>query len=222
MKKIVVFAAVLVMSIAALSAKSWTNYAGFGWNLPMDLSVNVPNRSLASDMYFENQTGLETFYMGIKSNGFAVKAAFDLNGSGINETMNGENYLGVNENIQLGIGFAPLHEGNFTLAVFGMTGLDISAFYVKTTFTDTVLNETSTMEYTQGYIAWMLGGNITASYKVKKHLSVYASCSVYHLTEGLYVDKCETDSRYYADMEETNTADPTVKVIPTIGICWKF
>lgn len=222
MKKILGLALIFVVgSFAALSAGTWTNFAGFGWNLPMDETFTADDYNNGEEIVLENQTGLEGFFMGFNQNGFAVKSSADINWSGINHEMNGVPYAGVNVNLQVGAGFAPLRSNSFTLALFGMVGLDASAFYSESTRYDTAFNENITSKYTEGQIAYMLGGNITAIYTPTESFSVFASCSVNRVTSGLYVFKAEF-SDVYANSDDSYETNPTLKIIPTIGVCWKF
>lgn len=222
MKKIIGIALILIFgSVAALSADTWTNIAGLGWNLPMDETFNANGYNNGEDIVLENQTGLNAFYMGVHKCGFAVKADSNLNYSGINHEMNNVPYIGVNESIQIGAGFAPVHSENVTIALFGMAGLDVSAFYSTSSWTDTAANEKITAEYEEGQVAFMVGGNITAMYTPTKHFSVFASCSVNRVLQGLY--EFEADfSDVYADSEDTYITNPTIKIMPTVGVCWKF
>lgn len=222
MKKILGLALIFVLgSFAALSAGTWTSYTGFGWNLPMDETFTADSYNNGEEVVLENQTGLEVIYMGIGQKGFAVKTSFDINYSEINHEMNGVPYTGANVNLQLGAGFAPVRSDRFTLALFAVAGLDASAFYSESTNFDSAFSRDITSKYTEGQIGAMLGGNITAAYTPSKSFSVFASCSVNHVTQGLYVLTAEF-SDVYANSEDTYETNTALKVIPTIGVCWKF
>lgn len=222
MKKILGLALTFAIgSMAALSAKTWTNNVGFGWNIPMDLSFNSNEFHNGEEILLKNQTGLELFYMGIHSNGFAVKGSFDINYSGINHEMNYTPYIGINVNMQLGAGYAPFHSEKFTLGVFGMFGIDISSFYCESTAYDNLAMKNITSKYTEGFGGYMLGANITAVYTPVSTFSLFASCSVNYVAAGAYLRKAEF-SDVYANSEELFNTNGTVKVIPTIGISWKF
>ncbi len=222
MKKILgIFASLIFGSMTALSANGWTNAAGFGWNLPMDFTFSADDYNNGEDVVLENQTGLEFFYMGIGENGFAVKGAFDLNYSGINHEINNTPFIGVNLNCQLGAGYAPINSEKFTLGLFGMIGLDASAFYSESTSYDSLAQKNITSEYSEGQIGYMLGGNVTAVYTPSVRFSLFASCSVNYVTPGIFLVKAEFCD-VYADSEDYFETESSVKVIPTIGICWKL
>lgn len=222
MKKILGIVGALVFgSMAALSAEGWTNISGFGWNLPMDLTFTADEYNNGEEVVLENQTGLELFYMGFSEKGFAVKAAMDLNYSGINHEFDNTPFFGANVNIQLGAGYAPVHSEKFTLGLFGMIGLDASPFYSESTSYDTAMHKEITSQYTEGYIGYMLGGNITAMFTPKSNITLFASCSVNYVTTGVYLVRAEF-SDIYANTENYLNTNGTVKVIPTIGMCWKF
>lgn len=222
MKKILgIIGAMVLGSMAALSAKSWTNIAGFGWNIPMDFSFTADEYKNGEEVVLENQTGLEMSYMGIGKKGFAVKTAFDLNYSGINHEFENTPFLGVNVNLQTGLGYAPVHSEKFTFGLFGMMGLNASAFASESTTYNSFEQKEITSKYSEGQIGYMLGGNITAMYTPKSHFSLYASCSVNYVTPGIYLVKAEF-SDVYGNSEEVFDTNGTVKIIPTIGVCWKF
>lgn len=222
MKKILGIVATLVFgSMAALSAKTWTNVSGFGWNIPMELSFSSNEFNNGEEVVLKCQTGLEGFYMGIHSSGFAVKGACDINYSGINHEMDNTPYLGINLNMQLGAGYAPFRSEKFTLGVFGMVGIDISSFYCESTSYDSLANKNITSKYTEGFAGYLIGGNITAVYTPVSCFSVFASCSVNYVTPGEYLRKAEF-SDVYASSENVYSTNGTVKVIPTIGVSWKF
>lgn len=222
MKKILgIIGAMVLGSMAALSAKEWKNFAGLGWNLPMDFTFTADDYNNGEKVVLENQTGLELFYMGISEKGFAVKAAVDLNGSGINHEFDHTPFIGANINLQLGAGFAPVHSEKFTLALFGMIGLDASPFYAEITAYDTSFNKEITSKYTEGQIGYMLGGNITAMFSPKNNFNLYASCSVNYVTSGVYLVRAEF-SDVYANSENYFVTNGSIKVIPTIGACWNF
>lgn len=222
MKKIIGLTLIFVFgSFAALSAGTWTHFAGFGWNLPMDETFTADDYINGEKVVLQNQTGLEVNYIGISQRGFAVKTSAGINYSEINHVMNNTPYMGANVNLQLGAGYAPLRSDRFTLALFGIAGLDDSAFYSESTNFDSTFSKDITSKYTEGQIGAMLGGNITAAYTPSKSFSVFASCSVNRVVPGLYVLTAEF-SDIYANSEDTYETNTTLKVIPTIGICWKF
>lgn len=222
MKKTLTISVVLLTFAALLSAGTWTNYAGFGWNLPMELSVTADSYNNAEEIVFENQTGLELSFLGINDNRFAFKTAGDINWTGINHEINNVPFKGLNLNLQAGAGYAPVCTDRFTLAVLGMAGFDASMVFSTSSFNDTVFNETSTTKYSQKYLTWMAGGNIDAVYAINSGFSVYASFSAFYLGKGTYNVKADTDSQIYADVDEDFTTNSAWKFIPTIGVCWKF
>lgn len=222
MKKILGIALILIFgSVAALSADTWTNIAGLGWNLPMDETFNANGYNNKEDIVLEGQTGADLFYMGIHKSGLAVKADSMLNYTGINHEMNGVPYIGLNETVMLGAGYAPINTDHLTLAFFGEAGVDASTFYSTSSSFDTNSNKKITQEYEEGFVSFMLGGNITAMYTPKEHFSVFASCSVNRVFPGAYLFKAQF-SDVYADSEDTYITNATIKIIPTVGICWKF
>lgn len=222
MKKIITLFAILFTCGALLSAGSWTHYAGFGWNLPMELSVNADSYKNGEEVVFENQTGLELSFLGISENKIAVKAAGDINWTGINHIINNVPFKGLNLNLQIGAGYAPVCTERFTLAVLAMTGFDASKVFSKSSFYDPGFDDLSITEYSQKYLTWMFGGNIDAIFAVNGNLSVYTSFSAYYLTKGLYNEKADRESKVYVSEDDDYTTNGTVKFIPTIGVCWKF
>lgn len=222
MKKILgILITFAIGSMAALSAKTWTNIAGFGWNIPMDFSFTSNEYKNGEEIVLKNQTGIEGFYIGVHKNGFAVKGAADVNFSGINHEMDLTPYTGINVNLQLGAGFSPWHSERFTFGIFGMIGIDASAFYAEKTAYNTQFSTTITSKYTEGYIGYMLGGNITTVYTPASCFSLFASCSVNYVTPGVYLFKAEY-SDIFANSNNTFETNGTMKIIPTIGVCWKF
>lgn len=61
MKKILgIIDALVLGSMAALSAKSWTNIAGFGWNLPMDFTFTADGYQNGEEVILKNSHLVET------------------------------------------------------------------------------------------------------------------------------------------------------------------
>ena len=221
MKKIVSLIAFLALGIS-VSAKSWTNYAGFGWRIPTAAKVKADDSNV-DDIKFKSQTGLSLDYAGVHESGFSLRGLFDINYSGSNIEIGSDSdeMEGVNCLFLVGAGYAPIHTEKMFLGFYGLFGADATVLNYEESVSG---GETSSSnEVTLTHAATVLGANATFVYSPAEHFSLFASvCANYMFPTELKID---VDTKINGAKKSESTKfdyKGAFKFVPAVGICWKF
>lgn len=222
MKKFTTLVAAFALCLS-VSAKTWTNYAGFGWRLPTSTTVKADEDGM-NDIKFKNQTGFSIDYAGTHESGFSVRGIFDINYSSSNLTVEDDDdeLNGLNGLFLIGAGYAPICTDKMFLGLYGVLGADVTVLsceYTKSSY----LYEYKA-EYSMTHAASVLGANATFVYTPAKHFSLFASvCANY-----MFPAKVEAEITQKLNGTKTFDSDKkfdykgAFKFVPTVGICWKF
>ena len=223
MKKITTLFAALALCFS-VSAKTWTNYAGFGWRIPTSTTVKSDDSSMDFDIKFKNQTGLSLDYAGTHESGFSMRAILDINYSNSNLKVGDDDdeLKGLNGLFLVGAGYAPICTDKMFLGVYGVIGADVTVLYRdKTSYSSYSKTES---EYSLTHTASVLGANATFVYTPAKHFSLFASvCANYMIPAKIQAEMTlkENGTKIF-DSDEKYDYKGAFKFVPTVGICWKF
>lgn len=184
MKKIASFLAFLALGIS-VSAKSWTNYAGFGWRIPTAVKVQSDD-SNGKDIKFKTQTGLSLDYAGVHENGFSLRGIFDINysGSDIEVGSDKDEMEGANCLFLVGAGYAPIHTEKMFLGFYGMLGADATVLnYEETVSVGGYSNSYEVMFHTLRQFSERTRHLSTAQLSISRFSHLYAQtiCSLRRL-----------------------------------------
>lgn len=213
MKKVLAAVTLLAIGFSA-SAKKWTNFPGIGVRIPTDTEVSADKTFAGKDDFeFNTQVGFDVSYVGVHENGFAVKAAVDIDYTKSNlKDSDGDDLSGVNTSFYAGVGYAPIFNEKLFIGAF----LTIGADY------DLVIHEIEKpikATYKYSYTALTLGGNLTAIFTPVKSFSFYASVNAGVNLPGEFKSEIEISSDTTTKTVESKAA---FKLIPAVGVCWKF
>ena len=223
MKKLTIFLAALALCFS-VSAKTWTNYTGFGWRIPTSTTVKSDDSSMDFDIKFKNQTGLSLDYTGAHESGFSMRAILDINYSNSNLKAgdDDDDLEGLNGLFLIGAGYAPVCTDKLFLGIYGVLGADLTVLYLdKTAYTNYQKSEN---EYSLTHAASVLGANVTFVYTPAKHFSLFASiCTNYMFPTKVEADMTQkVNGVKIFDSDEKYDYKGAFKFVPTAGICWKF
>ncbi len=221
MKKIASFLAFLALGIS-VSAKSWTNYAGFGWRIPTAVKVQSDD-SNGKDIKFKTQTGLSLDYAGVHENGFSLRGIFDINysGSDIEVGSDKDEMEGANCLFLVGAGYAPIHTEKMFLGFYGMLGADATVLNYEETVS--VGGYSNSYEVTVSHAATVLGANATFVYSPAEHFSLFASvCANYMFPAQIKIDEDIKINGVSKSESPKYDCKGAFKFVPTVGICWRF
>lgn len=224
MKKFTTLLAALALCLS-VSAKTWTNYAGFGWRLPTSTTVKADEDGM-SDIKFKSQTGLSIDYAGTHESGFSVRGIFDINYSSSNLKISAEEdddeLNGLNGLFLIGAGYAPICTDKMFLGLYGVLGADVTVLFRDYTKSSYLYEYEA--KYSMAHAASVLGANATFVYTPAKHFSLFASvCANY-----MFPAKVESEITQKVNGTKTFDGDEkfdykgAFKFVPTVGICWKF
>lgn len=220
MKKILVIAASLLLSTSAFAGEAWKNFLGFGWRLPTSSKMYTEKQGIPN-LKMPFQTGIDASYTGVlMSNGFSVRALVDTNfsNSDVDTPAGSEiSYLiGINQDLLIGAGWAPIRTDMFFFGFYGMIGYDFTVL----TYDSTAFNSKDPkFRQTVYYASFLPALNATFAWTPVNRFSLFASATLGY--------NCPTYIHYETEDGDQKTEDKTlsrggVKVIPTVGICWKF
>lgn len=221
MKKIASLLAFLALGIS-VSAKSWTNYAGFGWRIPTSAKVKADD-SNAKDINFKSQTGLSLDYAGVHESGFSLRGIFDINysGSDIEAGSDSDEMEGVNCLFLVGAGYAPIRTEKMMLGFYGLFGADATVLNYEESISGGGFS--SSYEVTLTHAATVLGANATFVYSPAEHFSLFASvCANYMFPTEIKIDVDKKINGVSTSESPKYDFKGAFKFVPTIGICWKF
>ncbi|MCQ2242183.1 outer membrane beta-barrel protein [Treponema sp.] len=206
MKKQLLIAVTFVLGITAFAEqKTWTNYLGFGLNIPTSRTIVVKGEPSDTNIKFKNVAGLNTFYIGTHENGLTVKGALDINGSKSDIAFGSKkNLFAANVDLIFGVGYAPIHDDNYYIGLFGTLGA---------TYFETEEVSKCSFEFSNAFV----GVDVTAAYTFTNHFSVYGSLEYNLLLPGNYKARNHSSDTTVKDDTKMSYA-----FIPTLGVCWKF
>ncbi len=239
MKKIFIFALILLTGIYAFAGDAWNNHVGFGFRIPTGMAVSEYHGDTDWKLKMPFQTGLDISYTGVHMrSGFSVRGFMDYNlttsniGS-INPKIN-DNVIGFNFDGALGLGWAPVRNDYLLLGFYGMAGIDFS------TFTDVCIERNESQDKKKdsnylktiqrySYTTFLVGGNATAIWTpTGNRFSIFGSATVGYNLPGLFESSTKiTRNKAKDDDDDLDFYDEyyttgTLKIIPTIGISWRF
>lgn len=224
MKKLLLSLTALVIGMSSLFA--WTN------NIQLGISGSFPEmvttRGENSSDYKFNNTGISIGYIGTFESGLSLKATSSFgmgSASGIHFDNFADSEFGpFNFNFTeiLGVGYGIVNTDELFLGIFGTIGESYNyAIAAK-----------EAGDYGYANIAlsnsFLLGGAIDAIYTPTKIFSVYASLSaslaigdLSTITASQKITNTSDNDKPDADVTDY-LAKPYLKILPSIGIAWKF
>lgn len=220
MKKVLIIAAALLMSASAFTGEAWNNHVGFGWRLPSPSTMHTEKKDWENLKMW--QSGIDLQYTGVlMSNGFTVHAMIDYAISNSNyDTRPGaelSSLWGFNTDLLVGAGWAPIRTKELFFGFYGMLGYDITVLGYDSESFDS--DKTIYKDYV-GYMAFLPAVNATFVWTPAKTFSLYATASVgYNCPTVIYR---ELESGGHDKEKFKSLSRGGVKVIPAVGISWKF
>ncbi|WP_191014525.1 hypothetical protein [Treponema zioleckii] len=127
MKRIISFLISFTLILAGISAEKWKNKIGLGFTLPLSsLEFDEEN----TDSVFTKGFGANGFFLGVKDNGFSLKAGFSLGVSSSDDiNINGKLIdTGFFYDVAFGAGYTFVKTENLTVSLLGMLGFDVTIF----------------------------------------------------------------------------------------------
>ena len=234
MKKIFALTSMLLIGVSAFAGEAWKNHLGFGWRLPTGMALSETQKNSDWDLKMPVQTGLDVTYTGVHmDSGFSVRAFidYDISSSNVPPINPDDDYnlYGINFDVALGAGWAPVRNKFFLLGFYGILGFD-ATYLFDSDASVTIGNGSSVTTEVISYGSFFGGGNATLAWTpLGKRFSLYGSATVGYNFPGIVNSEVETryepadgsnaSSTRYAD---TKKVFGTVKVIPAVGISWRF
>lgn len=239
MKKIFISALILLTGMAAFAGDAWNNHVGFGFRIPTGMSVYEYNGNTDWKLKMPLQTGIDISYTGVHmKTGLSVRGFMDYNLSTSNidriNPNNNEKVIGFNFDGALGVGWAPIRNDYLLIGFYGIAGIDCTILpdlYVERhekTENNKLSDSTKTVQ-SYAYTAFFAGGNATAIWTpTGNSFSIFGSATVGYSLPGVCEisnkiktknSKDKSDKEYYSDEYYTTGA---LKVIPAVGVSWKF
>lgn len=221
MKKLFILPLVLIISMSSLFA--WTNIIQLGLTSTTPELINETRTGNAS--YKMNGTGIDLGYIGIFDSKISLKANTRIGiGSASGTTFDnfsnpaiGPFNMNVTESIGVGYGF--INTPQLYLGLFGIIGESVNC--------GVTAKEAAGTEYANLMVSssFFLGGEVAAVYTPGQVFSLYASLSA----NVAFANGIEIEARKDKSSNTDPSADtrhflgkPYFKVIPSIGIAWKF
>lgn len=224
MKRIFITIAFFMLSTGLFAGEAWNNHLGFGWRLPTKLTLHSETKGY-ENLKMSWQTGLNLSYTGVlMSNGFSVRAIVDQCFTASNLEIADpdsriSSFPGFAGDVLAGIGWAPVRNKKFFFGFYGMLGLDFAAFYYDTDYfwpSDSKVHRTQNVYYA----SFLPGVNATFIWTpTGEHFSLFATTTVAY--------SCPTKIFYEYDDGTGNVKTSCItrggtKVIPAVGISWRF
>ena len=219
MKKIFALIITAMICVSAFAGEAWKNYLGFGWRLPTSTTMHVQKSGY--DNLKMTQSGLDLGYTGVlMSNGFSVRALIDLNFSTSNIDITDTDselstFPGLNMTYLIGAGWAPIRNDHFFFGFYGMLGFDFSVFAYDTSWFSSSISKKDAY----AYFAFLPAVNATFVWTPVKTFSLFATATVGYACPTFILHETKTNG---SDSTDSYLTTGGAKVIPTIGICWKF
>ena len=239
MKKILILALVLLTGMSAFAGEAWNNHVGVGFRIPTGMSIYEYNGNTDWKLKMPLQTGIDFTYTGVHMRtGLSVRGFMDYNLSTSNiDKINpnkDDKVIGFNFDGAIGIGWAPIRGDHLLVGFYGIAGVDYSIFpdiYVERHEKSEKKNISDSTKTVQNYAytAFFAGGNATAIWTpTGNSFSIFGSATVAYSLPGICEissatktkrTKNDSDKDVYSDEYYTTGA---LKVIPTVGVSWRF
>lgn len=226
MKKIIALVAALAVSVTSLFA--YTNLIGVGVQIVSPVEVDH-----GSDMVSKvNATGLNFTYVGAADGGFSFKyngnvgfGSYDtlIKGKSMYSMLDPYLQMNIEFNSLFGVGGAIIRNDKFFLGLYGNVGFSVDVCVVgcEMDIGGYDVSATTTL-VTPGFL---VGGDVTFAFTPSKVFSIYASISanmeIAPLTTSETVASYDGSS-HVLDDDSIEIVDPAFKLIPTIGVSWRF
>jgi len=226
MKKLLVSLAALAIGMSSLFA--WTNTITLG----IEGSVPTKTKTVISEGgdYTFNATGLELGYIGYFDTGLAF---LDQTSVGFG-TVKGDPFdsftdpvfgpMNIEVNEIIGVGYGIIRTENLFLGAFGIIGSSTDIAFAGKKDENIANATTAVVE------SFLYGANISCVYTPSKVFSVFGSVSVcgtigstYFANGSIEINKDDVEKSKVQDptvKERLNT--PGIKILPTIGVAWRF
>ena len=238
MRKIIIFASILLIGVSAFAGEAWNNHVGFGFKVPTGMTVSEIDNNSDWKLKMPVQSGIDFTYTGVHmASGFSVRGFMDYNLSTSNigsiDPKNNAKLYGFNFDSAVGLGWAPIRNKFLLLGVYGVAGIDYSLFpdtyTVKTDSTKKDDIGTITTVLTHNYMSFFAGGNATAIWTpFGNRFSIFGSATVAYNLPGVYELTTSTTTTTLKDDSKTvqytdkYDASGALKVIPAVGVSWRF
>lgn len=222
MKKLLITVAALAIGMSSLFA--WTNniVLGVAGTIPTKVDTNCKElgtlkfNSIGMNMGYLGYADFGLSFLGESTFGFGTAKGGEL------KKWNSETFGPANFEMtqMLGVGYGVIRTDNMYLGLFGVAGWAIDAGVAWEQEDKEVAIKAAALE------SFNVGGNITAIYTPTNVFSIYAS-----LTAGVafgaveYMDEVVSTKDLDDDFEPKTDkyfADPFFRILPSIGIAWKF
>lgn len=212
--------------MSAFAGEAWKNHVGFGWKVPTGITVSGVNDNKDWNLKMPVQTGIDFSYTGVHmKSGFSVRGFMDYNISTSNiasKKSKDDDLIGFNYASALGAGWAPIRNDNFFFGFYGMFGIDMTVF--NDTYPAPITGNTTIESSCYGSI--LMGGNATFIWTPSgKRFSVFGSATAGYNLPGVFLYSKETSSSNSSSPAKDSdswSVTGSFKVIPTIGISWRF
>lgn len=209
MKRCLILISALLLGCATVSAKKFTNIVGGGWRLPTKFSISS-NSNVFGDIDYGVQTGFSADYMGYFDNGIGFRAFFDAGFTEASLKNDEKKQNSAMADVAIGAGYVPLRTDKFALGFFGIIGADA----------EIISYEKNSKKYHYDYTAAFCGINSTFVFTPKNMFSFYGSVTGCSLLPASIENYEKVDNKKKNKISYSTEA--CFKIIPTVGICWKF
>lgn len=221
MKKIIAGLAALVLGASSLFA--WTNIVDLGITGSIPEKIETTGKNSSS--YTFNNIGIDIGYIGIFDSNLAIKAATKVGLGSVDAAVLDAftdpeiGPLNINATETIGVGYGFINTDNLFLGVFGNIGASCNVG-VAAREDDDYRYATSVVSST-----YFIGADISAVYTPTSIFSIYGSVSANiaygMVTSGSIKQNLSNRDDIVTDSKEHLTK-PYFKLIPTIGVAWKF
>ena len=227
MKRIISFLISFTLILAGISAEKWKNKIGLGFTLPLSsLEFDEEN----TDSVFTKGFGANGFFLGVKDNGFSLKAGFSLGVSSSDDiNINGKLIdTGFFYDVAFGAGYTFVKTENLTVSLLGMLGFDVTIF--NSTDNDVIEDSKNYKKIETQYSMGTLdvGLDLFLSYKVLTHFGFYTNLGLRYIPKGssAFEKKWTFDEdgyeKTYSCKIEASDLKGKFRFLPAIGIMWNF
>lgn len=211
-------------------AKSWKNYAGLSFNLPISQTSAKEEETDFEQKISQLGAGAQISYIGIhNASGFLLRANAALGAATSEdiEIQGSSRNVGVYENISLGAGFAFVNTDSVLFGSAITAGIEVSQYThkysdkTKATHKDTQVTESASL------VTSSVGADLFFAYNVTKHFGFYTSLNTHYIYfgDGQYENRQEwkEENEKKSESVKTNLSLNGKYVFsPSIGVIWNF
>lgn len=230
MKKILGITAALLIGMSSVFA--WTNFITFGGTVSSPTVAEPVDRDL--DKVTFKTGGINIDYIGCFDSGLALmsKSTFGIGTTESNMSHNFDSYTGtfaISGTELIGVGYSVVNQDNIFVGLFGTLGFTSDAAFAISKENNNLNASVATLS------GFLTGIDVTAVYTPHKVFSLYASLSVnagMGYLEGAtgeadidaLKDHIKNETKYEPGVsgEFECAVNPFVKILPSIGIAWRF